>query len=152
MSVEIIKGDLFETDCQVIGHQVNCKGVIGSGVALQVRKKYPIAYRHYLARSEISNVFGTVGVVKVSDNLHIANIYSQDSYGYDGEQYTSLIAFENALKLLNRTMRQIGLTSVALPYKIGCVRGGADWNMVSSIIEKTLGYNLTVKLYQLDKG
>ena len=42
-----IKGDIFESGAQVILHQVNCQGVMGSGVAKQVREKYPIVFEYY---------------------------------------------------------------------------------------------------------
>lgn len=38
-----------------------------------------------------------------------------------------------------------------MPYKIGCVRGGANWDEVYSMIEKTFK-NVAVELWRLDKG
>ena len=37
-----IYGDIFLSNADAILHQVNCQGVMGSGVAKQVREKYPI--------------------------------------------------------------------------------------------------------------
>ena len=34
-----VKGNLLEADVDVIMHQVNCKGVMGAGVARQIRQK-----------------------------------------------------------------------------------------------------------------
>lgn len=45
--IKIIDGDLFETDAKFIVHQVNCMGRMGSGVALQVKEKYPHVYEEY---------------------------------------------------------------------------------------------------------
>lgn len=39
--IKHIKGDIFQSGADVILHQVNCQGVMGSGVAKQVREKYP---------------------------------------------------------------------------------------------------------------
>lgn len=39
--IKHIKGDIFQSSADVILHQVNCQGVMGSGVAKQVREKYP---------------------------------------------------------------------------------------------------------------
>lgn len=47
MSIKIIDGDLFTTNAQIICHQVNCQGKMGSGVAKQVREKYPHVYEEY---------------------------------------------------------------------------------------------------------
>ncbi|WP_411668007.1 hypothetical protein [Bacillus subtilis] len=38
--IKIIQGDLLEAKENIIAHQVNCKGVMGSGIALQIKKKY----------------------------------------------------------------------------------------------------------------
>ena len=40
---------------------------------------------------------------------------------------------------------------IAMPYKIGCVRGGANWGEVYNIIEEVFE-NRLVELYRLDKG
>lgn len=45
--IRVIDGDLFTTDARFIVHQVNCKGVMGSGVAKQVRNKYPHVFVEY---------------------------------------------------------------------------------------------------------
>lgn len=47
MSIHIINGDLFETTAKYICHQVNCKGKMGSGVAKQIRERYPEVYSAY---------------------------------------------------------------------------------------------------------
>ena len=45
--IEIIEGNLFDTDAKFICHQVNCMGKMGSGVALQVRQRFPHVYEEY---------------------------------------------------------------------------------------------------------
>lgn len=47
MPVQIIDGDLFQTNAKYICHQVNCQARMGSGVAKQVRAKYPEVYNAY---------------------------------------------------------------------------------------------------------
>ena len=42
--VEIKIGNVFDTDAKYICHQVNCKGKMASGVAKEVRERYPDAY------------------------------------------------------------------------------------------------------------
>lgn len=45
--ITIVDGDLLSTDCKIIAHQVNCKGLMDHGVAKQLRDKYPRNYRIY---------------------------------------------------------------------------------------------------------
>lgn len=46
-NIRIVNGDIFQSDADVIVHQVNCQGVMGSGVARQVREKYPYVFQKY---------------------------------------------------------------------------------------------------------
>ena len=39
--VKIIEGNLFDTKANIICHQCNCQGVMGSGVAAEVKRRYP---------------------------------------------------------------------------------------------------------------
>ena len=45
--IKVIDGDLFTTDARIIAHSVNCRGVMGSGVALQVHQKFPHVFFQY---------------------------------------------------------------------------------------------------------
>ena len=47
MSLELIEGNLLESHANFICHQVNCCGVMGSGVAWQIRNTWPILYEEY---------------------------------------------------------------------------------------------------------
>lgn len=52
MSVKFIDGDILskrsEDELTYICQQVNCRGVMGAGLALQIRNKWPVVYRRYL--------------------------------------------------------------------------------------------------------
>ena len=41
--IHYAKGDLFDTDHQIIAHGCNCRGGYGAGIAGQMAKKYPKA-------------------------------------------------------------------------------------------------------------
>lgn len=40
--------DLLLSDCNVICHQVNCKGVMNAGIAKSIRKRYPEVYKVFI--------------------------------------------------------------------------------------------------------
>ena len=115
MAVKVIDGDLFTTDAKYICHQVNCQGKMGSGVARQIREKYPTVYRWYKARCaegarekerlgvSKSPLLGQVQMVYKEDypvgksdidSQAICNLFSQDQYGYNGKRFTDYAAFE----------------------------------------------------------
>ena len=47
MAVIIKEGNVFDSDADIICHQVNCQGVMGSGVAKEVRERFPNVYEEF---------------------------------------------------------------------------------------------------------
>ena len=45
--IKLIEGNLFNTKANIICHQCNCQGIMGSGVALEVKNRYPKVYESY---------------------------------------------------------------------------------------------------------
>jgi O-acetyl-ADP-ribose deacetylase (regulator of RNase III) len=45
-------GDLFESQAQALVNTVNCVGVMGKGVALEFKKRFPALFDDYLERCE----------------------------------------------------------------------------------------------------
>lgn len=156
--IHIIKGDLFTTDADVICHQVNCQGVMGSGVAKQVKEKYPKAYKEYkeICRHafccndenypfKIFNLLGYVQIVETQDKI-IANLFCQLNYGYNGKRYTNYEAIYEAFEFLNNQFEQN--VTFAFPYKIGCDRGGGNWDIILKMMEVVFK-NREIFIYKL---
>ena len=81
---------------------------------------------------------------------YICNMFAQNMYGYDGRRYTNIDALRSCFTKLAQYAREDGLT-VAMPYKVGCVRGGANWEVVYKMIEEIFR-DVNVELWRLDKG
>lgn len=137
--INIVNGNIVFAKEDIIGHQVNCKGVMGSGVAYQLRNEYPAIFPPYqqYCRTLGNELLGKVQLITVSSGKYILNMFGQDGYGRD-KQYTNIAALEECIAKLYTYATENGLT-VALPYGIGCGRGGADWNIVYSILCKYFG-------------
>lgn len=156
-NIHIIKGNLFDTDADVIAHQVNCQGVMGSGVAKSVRLLYPQAYNEYLkfcsfheSNEEKLSLLGQIQVVKCDDNeeKNIVNMFAQENYGHDG-RFTNYEAFYNCLEKLNMVFEF--KYSIAFPYNIGCDRGGADWDIIFMMMQKVFK-NRQIYIYKLEEN
>lgn len=154
-----IQCDLLNATTDVIAHQVNCMGVMGSGVAAQIKEQFPEVYVRYrnVCRYSTPDVllgmaqYVAVPVSSAKDRpLGIINLFAQKSYGRDG-RHTDYAAFRESLRVMKNIMYHRGYQSVALPYKIGCVRGGGDWNRVLRIIEEELS-DYEVFLCEKDMG
>lgn len=139
-------GDLLQTEADIIVHQVNCQGAMNSGVAKCIRTKWPEVYKHYRAYWDIetnygskptSHLLGTVLPVSVEGGKReVMNLFAQNYYGYDGEKYTSYDALDTCLKKLSKYCKDNNKTVIALPSHLGCGRGGANWNVVHTMIEE----------------
>ena len=87
--VKIIEGNLFDTKAVIICHQCNCQGVMGTGVAAEVKSRYPEVFEVYRRDYEEGKlVLGYVSFAQTSTGQIIANLCGQEKYGYDGKQYT----------------------------------------------------------------
>lgn len=153
--IKIVNGDLLEAKENIICHACNCMGVMGSGVAKQIRNKYPQVYKKYLEKvNEYTHgedlrkaLLGQVQGVVVGEDKIVVNMFSQYKFGNDGKQYTDIEALFKCL-LTVRQAAERNKISVAMPYKIGSYRGGAKWDEVEELILRAFnGYDVT--LYKL---
>lgn len=142
--IKFVEGDLLEAEEDIIGHQVNCQGVMGSGVAKQIKDRFPVAYNEYKKSFKYTMKKFLLGRCQIIiTDKYIANLFGQFDYGY-GKQQTDYDALKNALMELKWYAKENELT-VALPFKIGSDRGGADWNIVYGIIEEVFrDYKITL--------
>jgi hypothetical protein len=151
---QMIDGDITLVKSGVIGHQVNCKGVAGAGLALQIRNKFPGWYDNFVL-TDLS--LGEVGLYKIRDDLWIANLYAQQEfYGLDTGVYTSYLALRQSLDRLEGLSKTMRLPRpLYLPYGLGCGLGGGDWGIVSEeIVSKVCPKAIIVqyKKGQIPKG
>jgi len=145
-------GNLLESNCDIICHQVNCQGVMGSGVAKAVKDKFPQVFNAYVQFvNSYPTVLGQTQVVKVSDNQHIANLFGQYNYGTSGERFTSYDAIDTALSRLKYFMMENNLNSISFPYKMSSDRGGADWDVILALINSSFkDTEITIEIWSLN--
>jgi O-acetyl-ADP-ribose deacetylase (regulator of RNase III) len=145
--INIKDGDLLSSDCDVICHQVNARGVMGAGIAKQIRNRFPFAYVDYMKLYQQGKL--TLGTTILSTRLGypvIAHLVAQDNYGRNGK-YTNNRAFRNCLNDLINKLPYTGIEypKIGFPFGIGCGLGGGKWNEILPLIEKELaGYNVFI--------
>lgn len=155
MAIKIVHGNLFDSMANYICHQVNCQGKMGSGVAKQIRARYPEAYFAYLDRCSdqsiklnTSQLLGQAQFVKCSSGKTIVNMFAQNHYGYDGKRYTDYTALERCLDQIVITVPPKEI--IAMPYKIGCGIGGGSWDVVSRLISEKLSDKYIIEFWRID--
>lgn len=154
--VRVVDGDIIQADADIIAHQVNCKGVMGAGLARQIKASFPNAFEAYeglcrLHRYSGEELLGNCQLVISARPDHgrvvIANLFAQDRYGRD-RRYTDYEAFHQCMETLDRKARAIHARTIALPYRIGCGLAGGDWELIYPMIESELS-SFEVKLYRI---
>lgn len=141
-------GDILTSNADVICHQVNCKGVMGAGLAKQIKSKYPKVYEQYRDRCyyAVGNLLGINQYIQVDDDKWIANLFCQNNYGRD-KCYTDYTALQESLKSLKEDM---GVCTIAIPYGIGCGLAGGDWVIVNEIISEVFeSYEGKLQIWKL---
>lgn len=150
--IHYVKGNLLDSNCDYICHQVNCQGVMGSGIAKQIRERWPIvfsSYRAYCDRHMRDELLGEIWGVLVSDDQWVVNMFAQDNFGYDGRRFTSYDAFATCLtKMRDRLPKD---KTIGFPKNIGCGLGGGSWKVISTLIEEILGDEYEVYIYELEE-
>ena len=163
------KGNILDSGADIICHQVNCQGAMNSGVAKAIRQKWPKVYTEYKAKCDYEEatvndlyggcenpidwsecLLGDIQVVLVDENKAVINMFAQQYYGYDKKRYTSYDAFWTCLCEIREHITPG--KKIAFPARIGCVRGGADWTIIQTMIVRVLGEDFTIEFWDYDKG
>ena len=147
--IELIKCDIFKSNADIICHQVNTFGVMGAGIAAQIKKLFPNVYTIYheiCHEYKTNQLMGNVLFCNQYAPPIIANFFSQYNMTTDYQaMFSCFKAVYNYAKRNNKT--------VAIPYGIGCGIAKGDWNKVYCIIEKIFGQDENVKctIYKLEE-
>lgn len=158
-NIIIVEGNLLDTNANIICHQVNNCGAMNSGVAKQIREKWPSVYNVYKEAFDKGQLhLGLAQVILIENNQYVVNLVGQDKFGYDGEQYTDYDAFKKGLYAIRNFMIKEKLDTIAFPYNIGCCRGGGKWEVVYNIIKDVFSDIISISnkhkvfIYKLDLG
>ena len=141
-----VKGNLLESPVHIIAHQVNCLGIMGGGIALQIKKKWPPVfekYKEFIADWEYCNEgelpLGHCYAVEWDRDRTIVNIFGQNGIGGMATDYEAVRkAFIELRKYLidDLQYRRGSQIPVGIPYKMGCGLGGGDWDVYREMLQE----------------
>lgn len=144
MSLTIIKGDLFDPDLKfdALAQGVNCQGVMGAGIAVPFRLRWPTMYVEY--RDECfwfpTLVPGTTlahNVRPESDETGVQKIFNMFTQVMPGRSANYALLQTAAYSLLKQLPTDT-IYTVGLPW-IGCGIGGLERHNVEHLLRQVWG-------------
>jgi O-acetyl-ADP-ribose deacetylase (regulator of RNase III) len=131
--IEIVKGDIFKSECEALVNPVNLDGISGKGLALEFKHRYPVNFANYRrACAEKWLVAGTV--FRTWENGKCIINFPTKRH-WQEKSYYGLIT--SGLGALLEDLQATNIKSVAVP-ALGCGLGGLNWNDVLALIESRL--------------
>lgn len=133
MPIHYVTGNIFDAKTQVIVNPVNCRGVMGAGLALAFKEKYPAMFLTY--QQQCKNGLLCIGkpLFYHQSKPWILNFPTKDHW----RDPSQLAYIEQGLKHFVEQYQQEGITSIAFP-KLGAGHGKLAWENVRPLMEQYL--------------
>ncbi|WP_044414190.1 macro domain-containing protein [Thiomicrospira microaerophila] len=146
MAITIIKGNIFRSQCQTLVNTINCEGVMGAGIALECRLRYPELYTRYQTLCQEKQIsIGKLWIYKSTDRW-ILNFPTKNLWQLPSKpEYLKSGLFKFA-----QTYQQRGISSIAFPM-LGADKGGLSASESQKIMLDYLDkLDLEIEIYQYD--
>jgi O-acetyl-ADP-ribose deacetylase (regulator of RNase III) len=139
--IEYIEGDIFKSPAQVIVNTVNTMGVMGKGLALEFKQRYPEMFAQYRTACEKKQL--TIGKLMLwyAPDYWILLFPTKENW----RKPSKLEYIEKGLIKFVQTYADKSITSIAFP-KLGCGNGELNWDDVRPLMENYLK-NLPIDVY-----
>lgn len=144
MIPKVLIGNLFDSQAEVIVNTVNTVGVMGKGIALEFKRKFPDNFEDYAARCARGEVrLGEPYLYKSERGRWIINFPTKEHW----RSVTNLDDITRGLEFLRGHYQQWGVRSLAVP-PLGCGNGQLEWAVVGPTLFRHLAeFEIPVELY-----
>ncbi len=144
-------GHIFHSTCDVVTVTVNCEGVMGAGIALTAKLRWPAMFERYERLCADGKL--TPGKLwlwhdpSAEPRHRVLCFPTKDRW----RAPSRLDYIESGLAKLASTYREHEISTIAMPH-LGCSHGGLEWGTVQPLIHEALGScdDLTVELWAFD--
>jgi O-acetyl-ADP-ribose deacetylase (regulator of RNase III) len=149
-SLQLTNGDLLTAPEQIIAHGCNLQGVMGAGVALALKKKWPHVEKAYLyGIASGAATLGSVVWATLPDRRQVANVMTQKNYGRSG-RLVSYDAVDRGLREVAQRALEQDVTAIAIP-AIGMGLGGGKPTVIREIISEIgIDHQVSFTIYVKD--
>jgi len=142
--MKILVGDILKSKAQTLVNTVNCVGIMGKGIALEFKNRFPEMFKDYVQRCERHEVhIGQPYIYKSLFGKQIVNFPTKEHW----KSVSKLIDIKKGLDYLLAHYKKWGITSIAIA-PLGCGNGQLEWKFVGPLIyEYAKKMDLYVEMY-----
>lgn len=132
--IKFTTGNMFDAEVEALVNTVNCVGVMGKGVALECKKRFPEIfppYRHVCKNNNLK--VGQMLPFRLKTNTfpyYIINFPTKKHW----KNNSKIEYIESGLDSFMNLLIRWDIKSVAVP-PLGCGNGGLEWNKVKQLIQ-----------------
>lgn len=125
--------NLFVSPAQTLVNTINTVGVMGKGIALEFKRRYPSMFERY--RGFCNDGSLTIGKLYLykSPNKWVLNFPTKKHW----RGPSKIEWIETGLQHFAETYESRGITSIAFP-QLGCGNGGLPWEQVRPLMQRYL--------------
>jgi len=128
--VQVLVGDIFASTVQTLTNPVNCAGVMGKGLALAFRRRFPEMYEDYIVRCREGSVrIGHPSLFRRPKRPWILHFPTKGNW----RERSQLMYIVEGLGYLRMQYREWKRASLAIP-ALGCGEGKLVWSQVGPIL------------------
>jgi O-acetyl-ADP-ribose deacetylase (regulator of RNase III) len=133
LPVTIVCGDLFASYAQTLVNPVNCRGVMGKGLALHFAQRYPRMLSEYKAMCASGEMRPGRLHLYAAESPWVLNFPTKDHW----RSPSTLEYIESGLQQFSARYVEWGISSIAFP-QLGTGNGGLDWANVQPLMMRYL--------------
>jgi O-acetyl-ADP-ribose deacetylase (regulator of RNase III)/uncharacterized protein YwgA len=128
--MRILVGDILKSKAQTLINTVNCVGVMGKGIALEFKNRFPDMYEDYVQRCQRGEVKpGVPYLYRPLFPPQVINFPTKDHW----KSLSKLNDIEHGLRHLVEHYKEWNVASLAIP-PLGCGNGQLEWRVVGPTI------------------
>lgn len=140
--ITYFEGTVFNAPVKTFVNTVNCAGVMGAGIALEFRLRYPEMFTDYVEKCKDKEMkLGIPRIYEYSDKVWIMNFPTKGHWRFPSK----IQWIEQGLKYFAENYKKRNIESIAFP-KLGTNNGGLNWDDVKTLMERYL-MDLDIKIY-----
>jgi len=148
MAIKFTKGNIFTSKHQTLVNTINCVGVMGAGIALEFKYRYPKMYDEYVKLCQDKYIrIGSLWLYRrESERKWVLNFPTKLHWKFESKPEYLIKGLEKFVE----TYKEKGIESIAFPL-LGADKGGLNPELSKEIMERYLSQcDIPIEIYEFD--